>query len=432
MSDILLSTPESPPKRELAIEVRDVQKTFRIPSHRVDSLKERIIGAGSRQSYKELKALVDINFDVARGECMGIIGRNGSGKSTLLKLLASIYRVDQGSIRIAGRLVPFIELGVGFNPELTAHDNVILNGVMMGLTPKEARHRLDAVVDFAELGEFIDLKLKNYSSGMLVRLGFSLMTQVDADILLVDEVLAVGDASFQQKCFDVFSDLHAEGRTIVLITHDMAAVQRHCDRAILLEEGKMQIEGDPSDVTSAYLQVNFADQTSTRQTEDLVTGDREYARFGDVRVNGAPPGATGSAQYGNPIELELVVEVLHDLERPAFGFQIVREDNYMVFAQMAYPTEDNLYAGDNVTLKATIDNRLASGHYFVHLAVGYKEVGKMAAFRKNAAGFIVFGSGGFGGMVNLDHEVKLIQDGAEITDRDRAAPAMNLRVAKHK
>jgi ABC-type polysaccharide/polyol phosphate transport system ATPase subunit len=416
---MLLSTPEPPTDRRTVIEVRGVHKSFRIPSHRVDSLKERLIGAGRGQSYKELRALVDIDFDVAKGECLGIIGRNGSGKSTMLKLLASIYRVDRGSIRIAGRLVPFIELGVGFNPELTAHENVVLNGVMMGLTPRQARHRLDAVIDFAELREFEDLKLKNYSSGMLVRLGFSLMTQVDADIFLVDEVLAVGDASFQQKCFDVFSDLHSEGRTIVLITHDMGAVERHCDRALLLEGGVIEVEGDPADVTSRYLQVNFEDQASTRAPEDVITGEHAYAVFRDVRVNGAPPGETGSAEQGTEIELEFVVSILHDLERPAIGFQIVREDNYMVFAQMAYPEGDRFRAGDEITLKATIDNRLASGHYFVHCGVGFKEVGRMAAFRKNAAGFIVYGWGGFGGMVNLEHRVDLLQDGVEITDRER-------------
>ena len=430
MSDILLSTPESPPRREPAIEVRNVYKSFRIPEHRVDSIKERVVRPGRRQNYKELKALADISFDVGRGECLGVIGRNGSGKSTLLKLLASIYKVDSGSIKIAGRLVPFIELGVGFNPELTAPDNVILNGVMMGLTPRQARSRLDAVIEFAELGEFTDLKLKNYSSGMLVRLGFSLMTQVDADVLLVDEVLAVGDASFQQKCFDVFSDLHADGRTIVLITHDMDAVQRHCDRAILLEGGGIEIEGEPRDVTGRYLQVNFADQVATRKAEDLIKGESAFAEFEAVTVNGAGHGATGSAEQGADIELEFVVSVLHDLERPAIGFQIVREDSYMVFAQMAYPLEDHLTAGDRVTLKAKISNRLASGHYFIHCGVGFKEVGKMAAFRKNAAGFIVYGGGGFGGIVNLEHTVRLLQDGTDITDHSRNAAPPSLTKAK--
>ena len=176
------------------------QKTFRIPAHRIDSLKERVVDPFAARDYRELQALRDVSFDVRRGEFFGIVGRNGSGKSTLLKILASIYRADSGTIRMAGRLAPFIELGVGFNPELTARENIVLNGVMMGLSRQEATGGLDAVLEFAELAEFVDLKLKNYSSGMLVRLAFSVMIQVDADILLIDEVLAVGDAAFQQKC----------------------------------------------------------------------------------------------------------------------------------------------------------------------------------------------------------------------------------------
>ena len=173
-----------------------------------------------------LRALRDVSFDVHRGEFFGIVGRNGSGKSTLLKILASIYRADAGSIRMAGRVAPFIELGVGFNHELTARENVTLGGVMAGLSRREARRRLDAVLEFAELEEFVDLKLKNYSSGMLVRLAFSLMIQSDADVLLIDEVLAVGDAAFQQKCRDVFAEMRRGERTVVLVTHDMTAVQQ--------------------------------------------------------------------------------------------------------------------------------------------------------------------------------------------------------------
>ena len=174
-----------------------------------------------------------------RGEFFGIVGRNGSGKSTLLKILASIYRADAGTIRMAGRPAPFIELGVGFNLELSARENVILNGVMMGLSQREARRRLDAVLDFAELEEFVDLKLKNYSSGMLVRLAFSVMIQAEADILLIDEVLAVGDAAFQQKCRDVFLEMRDSDRTVVLVTHDMTAVQSYCHRAMLLDDGEV-------------------------------------------------------------------------------------------------------------------------------------------------------------------------------------------------
>ena len=220
-------------ERPVVIEVRDVEKTFRVPEHRVDSLKERAVHPFRRTTFREQHVLQGVSFDVHRGEFFGIVGRNGSGKSTLLKIMASIYRADRGRIRMAGRLAPFIELGVGFNMEMTSRENVVLNGVMMGLGRREAQRRLDAVLDFAELAEFSDLKLKNYSSGMLVRLAFAVMVEADADIMLVDEVLAVGDASFAQKCLDVFHEKRRAGRTLVLVTHDMAAVEELCDRAML-------------------------------------------------------------------------------------------------------------------------------------------------------------------------------------------------------
>src|SRR4051794_38747439 len=228
-----------------------------IPTHRVDSLKERVVRPFAAPDYRELRALDGISFDVHRGEFFGIVGRNGSGKSTLLKLLASIYRLDEGTIRMAGRLAPFIELGVGFNVELSARENVVLNGVMMGLTPRETRRRLDAVIEFAELEEFVDLKLKNYSSGMLVRLAFSLMLQVDADVLLIDEVLAVGDASFQQKCADAFRAMKERGKTIVLVTHAMSTVEEYCHRAMLIDGGKIRQIGDPAETGREYLKMNF-------------------------------------------------------------------------------------------------------------------------------------------------------------------------------
>ena len=249
MSDDATATAPAPADplagRPPAIQVEGLHKSFRIPTQRVDSLKERAVHPFAAREYRELQALDGISFEIRQGEFFGIVGRNGSGKSTLLKLLASIYRADAGTIRIAGRLAPFIELGVGFNAELSARENVVLNGVMMGLTPQEARNRLDAVIEFAELDEFVDLKLKNYSSGMLVRLAFSLMMEVDADILLIDEVLAVGDAAFQQKCADAFREMKAAGKTIVLVTHEMATVEEYCHRAMLIGDGQHPHIGEP-------------------------------------------------------------------------------------------------------------------------------------------------------------------------------------------
>jgi ABC-type polysaccharide/polyol phosphate transport system ATPase subunit len=241
----------------LAVQASDVAKEFRLPHERVHTLKERALHPFRRTGVDVLRALEGVSFDVAEGEFFGIVGRNGSGKSTLLKCLAGIYRVDRGDIRLRGRLSTFIELGVGFNPDLAARDNVLINGIMLGLSPKEALRRFDAIIEFAELEEFVDLKLKNYSSGMQVRLAFSVMSHVDADVLLIDEVLAVGDAAFQQKCFEVFHRLKREGKTILFVTHDMGAAARFCDRAMLLERGRIEVIGAPDMVGARYMQRNF-------------------------------------------------------------------------------------------------------------------------------------------------------------------------------
>src|SRR3954466_6884324 len=252
--------------------VDGVSKVFRMPEHQVHTFKERTMHPFRRQRYNPIGALQDVSFEVAPGEFFGIVGRNGSGKSTLLKCLAGIYQVDQGEIAIAGRVSTFIELGVGFNPDLAARDNVVLNGVMLGLTASQAAARYDEVIAFAELREFQDLKLKNYSSGMQVRLAFAVMVHVDADLLLIDEVLAVGDAAFQQKCYDVLTDLRRAGRTILLVTHDMDQVQRFCDRAMLLERGEVVAIGGAREVARRYTELNFAPQRELTEADADETG----------------------------------------------------------------------------------------------------------------------------------------------------------------
>jgi len=216
-----------------AVSVGHLTKRFRLPHERHDTVKERLAHPLQKVRHETLTALDDVSFDVSRGEFFGIVGRNGSGKSTLLKCVSGIYRPDAGDVSLDGRLAPFIELGVGFNPNLTAADNVILGAVMLGLTPRQAHERLDEIVRFAELERFMDLKLKNMSSGMQVRLAFAVTIQVDADVLVFDEVLAVGDSGFQQKCFQRFERLKEEGRTVLVVTHEMGIVERFCDRALV-------------------------------------------------------------------------------------------------------------------------------------------------------------------------------------------------------
>jgi ABC-type polysaccharide/polyol phosphate transport system ATPase subunit len=250
-----------------ALVIQDVAKSFQIPREQVHTLKEKALHPFRRTAHDEFRALRGVTFDVKPGEFFGIVGRNGSGKSTLLKCMAGIYGTDRGQIYVDGRLSTFIELGVGFNPDLAAFDNVLLNATMLGLSPREARRRFDRIIDFAELREFVDLKIKNYSSGMLVRLAFSVMIQVDADILLIDEVLAVGDAAFQQKCFDEFGRIRRSGATVVLVTHEMGAVQRFCDRAMLMEHGKVVDIGDTQRVADRYLELNFSAEARAEQAE---------------------------------------------------------------------------------------------------------------------------------------------------------------------
>ena len=394
----------------VAIEARGVEKTFRIPTHRIDSFKERVVHPFARPEYRALRALRGASFDVRRGEFFGIVGRNGSGKSTLLKILASIYRADAGSIRMAGRLAPFIELGVGFNQELTARENVVLNGVMMGLSQRDARRRLDAVLDFAELDEFVDLKLKNYSSGMLVRLAFSVMLQADADILLIDEVLAVGDASFQQKCREVFAEMRDGGRTIVLVTHDMTAVQRFCHRAMVLDEGELIHVGDPEEAGREYLKKNFERRT-------IGVGEREYplvpdflGKVDEAWLEDERGSRVTNVEAGDPIRLRASIEARRDLSSPGFKLQVINDEGVIVFGldNGAEPgaAMHSLGAGSLARINATIENPLLPGRYEVVCWVrdlrNDEEVAQQAI---KLLDFVVSGGGEGQGVVQVPGEL---------------------------
>jgi ABC-type polysaccharide/polyol phosphate transport system ATPase subunit len=369
--------------RQTVIEARDVSKAFEIPSHRIDSLKERSVHPFARVVYRQLEALRHVSFEVRQGEFFGIVGRNGSGKSTLLKILASIYRADSGSVRMAGRPAPFIELGVGFNPDLSARENVVINGVMMGLSQRQARRKLDAVLEFAELEEFADLKLKNYSSGMLVRLAFSLMIQSDAEILLIDEVLAVGDAAFQKKCNDVFSEIRESGRTVVLVTHDMNAVQTYCHRALLLEEGAVRFMGDPEEAARQYLVVNFeGSRLTSKEARHFAAlpqgaGDGEadvelvpdlLVQVREARLEGPGGEPTSTLKPGERIRVRATVEARRELVNPRFRIHVTQATGHPLFAVRLPSGEEKdaiVPAGRPVELTASFDNPLLDGRYTV-------------------------------------------------------------------
>jgi ABC-2 type transport system ATP-binding protein len=241
---------------ESIIQVRGVSKDFLLPHMRRTTLKSHFLNVFRRRRLLEVQhALRDIDFDVAAGEFFGVVGRNGCGKSTLLKILAGIYQPTQGSVTVTGRVVPFIELGVGFNPELTGRENVYLNGALLGFSPREVTEMYDDIVSFAELEDFMDQKLKNYSSGMQVRIAFSVATRARADVLLIDEILAVGDAAFREKCYDHFHALKKSGTTIVFVTHDMNTVRQFCDRVILIEGSHLVAEGSATDVAARYTEL---------------------------------------------------------------------------------------------------------------------------------------------------------------------------------
>jgi len=399
------------PADDVAVKVDGVSKSFRLPQEQVHTLKERALHPLRRRRFDTLHALRDVTFEVRRGEVFGIVGRNGSGKSTLMKCLAGIYRAGGGEMWLRGRMAPFIELGVGFNPDLSAYDNVIINAVMLGLTPDEARRRYSSIVDFAELQEFAELKLKNYSSGMQVRLAFSVMVHVDADLLLIDEVLAVGDAAFQQKCHDVLNGLRDEGKTILLVTHDMSQVRRFCNRALLLERGHLAAIGDAAEVSRRYTQVNFAvpEQAGrARHVADEAHGDGdEDAQVLEVWTQDAVGQRGAAIPQGTPCALMMSVLFRRAAHDPVFAFALSDEKHRRVLAATSdhdAGVSGDFEAGELVVAGTSFDNWLAPGRYGVTAQVAYAGLGeRVMALAENADSIIVTGTRVSGGIVDFPH-----------------------------
>lgn len=292
--------------KKIAVKVDHVSKSFKLPTEASQSLRTNLVNYFKGiKGYREQEVLKDISFEVEEGDFFGIVGRNGSGKSTLLKIISQIYVPEKGQVTVNGKMVSFIELGVGFNPELTGRENVYMNGAMLGFTTEEVDAMYDEIVEFAELGDFMNQKLKNYSSGMQVRLAFSVAIKAQGDVLILDEVLAVGDEAFQRKCNDYFMERKASGKTTILVTHDMGAVKKYCNKAILIEKGLVKAQGEPDEVANQY---SF-DNANTEKNDQ--GKNVEKITVNNLKVELKSPGQTTPEEA---VEFQVTYDVLEDLE----------------------------------------------------------------------------------------------------------------------
>lgn len=352
-------------EKRTVIRVDNVGKEFLLPHEKTTSIKSHFTKVFSKGGKKEHQvALKNISFDVKEGEFFGIVGRNGSGKSTLLKILASIYQPSSGTTKVEGRLVPFIELGVGFNPELTGRDNVYLNGALLGFSKSEIDAMYDEIVQFAELERFMDQKLKNYSSGMQVRLAFSMATRSNADILLIDEVLAVGDADFQRKCFEYFKNLKKNNKTVVFVTHDMNAVKEFCDRVVLIDDSVMKFIGEPAEAATEYSLLFIDDSKIQKNSEGKSKrwGNSDM-RFTDVT----------SKIVKDEIIITARVIVNKTVDTAVYGMHITSMDGKDITAtnNRLIQVEDikDLAAGSEVEFTWKVLNIFSDGKYFITLTL---------------------------------------------------------------
>lgn len=346
---------------DVAIRVSNVSKSFRLPHNRQSSIKGslvNLIGGGDR-SYETQEVLKDISFEIKKGEFFGIVGRNGSGKSTLLKMLAGIYKPTAGQITVNGSLTPFIELGVGFNPELTGRENVYMNGALLGFNDKEVTAMYDDIVSFAELERFMDQKLKNYSSGMQVRLAFSIAIRARSDILLIDEVLAVGDADFQQKCYQYFDDLKESDKTIILVSHDMGAVKQFCDRAILISNGELTKNGPSESVALEYEKLNLLKATSSPNVQE--NKEKKLVNI-TTSQNGK---VSGSVQSGAEFTIGIKWDKSLDVRNVGVIFYKGQE---VVFATNSLNIKDFIHAGQ-FSCEAFVKANLGNGRYKVRVGL---------------------------------------------------------------
>lgn len=357
-------------KSDVALRVEHVSKSFRLPHEQASGIKQAFINRmRGIKGYSEQHVLRDISFEINKGDFFGIVGRNGSGKSTLLKLISQIYNPDSGKITVNGSLVPFIELGVGFNPELTGRENVYLNGAMLGFSKEEIEAMYDEIVEFAELHDFMDQKLKNYSSGMQVRLAFSVAIKAEADILVLDEILAVGDEAFQRKCYQYFAQLKKQKKTVILVTHSMGSVQQFCTKAMLIEDGKIKYMGNTARVASMYREENMNNEELVKRTKEGVSTNEKV--MVSAKLNSKPS--------ESELSFDITVISKEDMSDVVMAISLTKDSGEIVYrwASNEKMTENILVkSGKKIKIKMSVQNIFPNGVFSLNIGLRNEDMTK--------------------------------------------------------
>jgi ABC-type polysaccharide/polyol phosphate transport system ATPase subunit len=394
----------------VAIELRDVHKAFRIPHEVHTTLTERILSGFRRTSYERFEALRGVDLTIERGAFVGIIGSNGCGKSTLLKIVSGLLLPDQGEVHVDGSMSALLELGLGFSPELTVRENVELYAAVLGYPRREAGQRVEEAIQFAGLERFCDAKLKNLSTGMRARLGFATALQAESDILLLDEILAVGDADFQLKCLDVFEAFKQERRTILLVTHDLSQVQRFCDEAVLLEQGRIAARGEPDAVIPRYLQA-VGHAQSFAEGERLVhhqrVGDGSM-RATDAWIEDETGKRVGRVRSGERVVIVVRFDVAAATDEPVFGVGLVAEDGavmYSVNTNWDGTRTARFRGGQCVEIRVPLIAALRNGRYGIQVGAAYRDLTGMYDLADRIAVLVVHGSRARHGLTDLQGRV---------------------------
>jgi lipopolysaccharide transport system ATP-binding protein len=391
------------------VKVSHLNKRFRLPLDKSTTLKYRVTHWRSTSRYRDLNALRDVSFEIPAGQFLGITGPNGCGKSTLLKILCHIYEPTSGSAVVNGEFSAFLELGVGFNPELTARENIFLGGAVLGLTRAQLRDKIDEILAFAELEDFADQKLKNFSSGMQVRLAFTVSILAHTDLLIMDEVLAVGDASFQEKCFDVFNAYKREGKTIVLVSHDLSSLDEYCDRVLLFNHGQVIADGPAVEVTSAYHRMVAEHSMATAQESTAASLKSDPTQIGpksvqvmSVALRDVTGHASRSFATGGPMTLDIQLLAHEDVGDFVCGISIRRGDGLIVAGTntlLDHVTVSGDHPGRVISIRYDIESlSLLAGGYSVQVSAHDLADSVMYDFSDPAASFHIENSGGHVGV----------------------------------